>query len=265
MLHRDFDPLISQRWQAQTPVHVAMDELAEHLDTWSKEVFGNLFRVKRKIWGRIQGIQGWLAEGGPHYLLKLEQKLWHQLDDVLQQIELFWFQKSRLEYIRDRVRNTCFYHLSTIVRRRLNRIEGLQRTDGTWAIESEELKALMVDYYKELYTDDTTSIRDVGRLEHLFPNLTSEHEAKLSKPAYDPRRYGALSKAWTHIRLGTGWVSGCIFPTLLGSSGRRCYKSYIELSQWTGYTSKTEPLLPHAYSEGGEPTMHYTVSPDWTV
>ncbi|KAJ8442848.1 hypothetical protein Cgig2_016314 [Carnegiea gigantea] len=58
-------------------------------------------------------------------------------------MELFQFHKSKLEYIKDGDRNTRFYHLSTIVRRRLNRIEGLQRADGTWGTNSEELKPLV--------------------------------------------------------------------------------------------------------------------------
>ncbi|KAJ8422017.1 hypothetical protein Cgig2_007567 [Carnegiea gigantea] len=55
MLHFDFDNLIRQKWQTKIPIHTALGDLAGQLSTWSKEIFGNLFCKKRKIWGRIEG------------------------------------------------------------------------------------------------------------------------------------------------------------------------------------------------------------------
>ena len=123
LLHKGFEEFISRMWMASTPVNVTLKALTERLDIWNKETFGNLFRRKRNIWRRIVGIQENIAAGGPRYLLKLELKLRNRLDEVLSQIELFWYQKSRAEYIKDGDRNTCFFHLSTIIRRKINRIE----------------------------------------------------------------------------------------------------------------------------------------------
>ena len=148
MTHSGFDNLVRQGLKANTPMQDALGNLAEILNTQNKEVFGNLFQKKRKIQGRIEGIQRQLKGGGPRYLLKLERKLQNQLDDVLHQIELFWFQKSQIEYIRDGDRNTRFFHLNTIVRRRINRIEGLQLTDGTWVIEAQDLKIMVLDFLR---------------------------------------------------------------------------------------------------------------------
>lgn len=51
------------------------------------------------------------------FLTKLEAQLKKELDEVLSQIELLWFQKSCEDAIQDRDRNTRYYHLSTIIRR----------------------------------------------------------------------------------------------------------------------------------------------------
>jgi len=80
-------------------------------------VFGNLFCRKRKIWGRIEGIQRQLAAGAPRYLLKLERRLRQDLDQTLDQITMLWFQEVCVEQIRDGDRNTKYFHIATIIRR----------------------------------------------------------------------------------------------------------------------------------------------------
>ncbi|KAJ8427037.1 hypothetical protein Cgig2_032865 [Carnegiea gigantea] len=76
MLHSEFDALISQTWRTKTPMHIALDALAGQLSDWNKEIFGNLFRKKRKIWSHIEGIQHRLEEGGPRYLMKKVADYW---------------------------------------------------------------------------------------------------------------------------------------------------------------------------------------------
>ncbi|KAJ8451519.1 hypothetical protein Cgig2_018153 [Carnegiea gigantea] len=70
MLHSEFDTLISQTWRTKTPMHIALEALVGQLSDWNKEIFGNLFRKKTKIWSCIEGIQRRLEEGGPRYLMK---------------------------------------------------------------------------------------------------------------------------------------------------------------------------------------------------
>ena len=102
-----------------------LEQLATLLRDWNKHVFGNLFRRKREIWARLDGNQKPPDFFHNKFLIKLEGTLRKDLDEVLNKIETFWFQKSRTEAIRDGDRNTCFYHLSTIIRRKVNRIEAL--------------------------------------------------------------------------------------------------------------------------------------------
>jgi len=71
-----------------------LSELAVVLTTWNKEVFGNLFRRKRKLWARLEGIQRKIAEGAPRHILKLERRLRQELEKTLDQIAMLWFQKA---------------------------------------------------------------------------------------------------------------------------------------------------------------------------
>lgn len=79
-------------------------------------------------------------------LIKLEGKLRRELDDVLHQEEMIWFQKSRLEAIEDGDRNTRFFHLSTVMRRKYNRIDMLQEHDGSWVTKPDQVRSMVVSY-----------------------------------------------------------------------------------------------------------------------
>ena len=123
MEHHGFEKFLVQHWQNNLALVLALQHLAGDLQKWNKEMFGNLFRRKGQIWARLNGVPKKLADGSGKHLIKLEVKLRRELDDVLNQIETFWFQKSRMAAIKDGDRNTRYFHLSTIIRRRYNRIE----------------------------------------------------------------------------------------------------------------------------------------------
>jgi hypothetical protein len=72
---------------------------------------------------RINGIQRKQhIERNNKFLEKLEQNLQQELTLILKQEEAVWFQKSRSQWIKDGDRNTRYYHVKTINRRRRNKI-----------------------------------------------------------------------------------------------------------------------------------------------
>ena len=129
-----------KNWRPQDTLSSTLKGLATQLTEWNREVFGNLFGRKRRLWARLEGIQHSLVAGGPHYLRKLEMKLRAELDRTLDQIAVLWFQKSRVEQIKDGDRNTTYFHTSTVIRRRINRIESLRDPNGVWQVEPETIK-----------------------------------------------------------------------------------------------------------------------------
>ncbi|KAJ8442674.1 hypothetical protein Cgig2_003718 [Carnegiea gigantea] len=86
MLRKGFDNLLRQFWAPSSSLNESLKRLTERLNNWNMNVLGNLFRNKRKLWGRIEGVQKRLDEGRPRHLLKLEKRLHLQLDKVLDQI-----------------------------------------------------------------------------------------------------------------------------------------------------------------------------------
>ena len=101
-----------------------------------------------------------LMQGPNTFLLKSENQLRNERNMILDQIDVFWFQKSRVDWIRDSDRNTHFYHLSTIIRRRFNRIDVLQDDEGTWIEGKDEVQATVRNFswsFSRTTTETTTT------------------------------------------------------------------------------------------------------------
>ena len=129
--HHQFGQFIQDKWHHHSPLVANLRDLASALNRWNQKIFGNLFRRKHQLWAHLEGIQRRLDAGRPRYLLKLDRRLRQDLDKTLDQITLLWFQKARVEQIRDGDRNTKYFHTSTIIRRRMNRIDAIKTSDET--------------------------------------------------------------------------------------------------------------------------------------
>ncbi|XP_074315711.1 uncharacterized protein LOC141651919 [Silene latifolia] len=157
MTHENFKDFIEESWPTGGNFLSRLELLSTKLKNSNSEVFGDIFRRKRSLIARIGGCQRELAKARQGNLIKLEAKLRKELDDVLAQEELLWYQKSRLEFIKDGDRNTSYFHVSTLIRRWRNRITSLKNDEGLWLNDPHEVKKLVVDYFKQLYTDDNTA------------------------------------------------------------------------------------------------------------
>ncbi|KAL2902361.1 hypothetical protein RDABS01_027443 [Bienertia sinuspersici] len=154
LTHEKFQEFVDSNWSNDIPLVPFLKQFSEKLQAWNGEVFHNIFRKKKELLARISGAQKKLATGYDGALVKLESKLRRELDDILYQEELLWYQKSRVEWIRDGDRNTSFFHFSTIKRRWRNRIVAIKDNNDNWIYEPQNVKNHISNYFKELYTDD---------------------------------------------------------------------------------------------------------------
>lgn len=59
-------------------------------------------------------------------------------------------QKSRINWLRFGNKNSKFFHTSTIIRRKRNRIEALQNDADQWITDQEQLLGMVKSYYLDL-------------------------------------------------------------------------------------------------------------------
>ncbi|KAL7211242.1 hypothetical protein ACSBR2_014176 [Camellia fascicularis] len=139
--HEEFYTVVKENWSNnQTFLMTKLDTLARKASIWNKNVFGNIFRRKRWLLGRIEEIQKAQATTYFHNLHVLELDLVAQYNKVLYQEELLWFQKSRSKWITQGDRNTKNFHLTTLIKRRRKKIDVLKGASSVWIDNLDELK-----------------------------------------------------------------------------------------------------------------------------
>ncbi|KAA3472382.1 reverse transcriptase [Gossypium australe] len=177
--HPEFNTFVQEKWNAEDHIIDALENMSKHCLQWNKAVFGNIFARKKRLEARIEGIQRKLRSNFDPGLWKLEKHLKEQLDLTLHQEETLWFQKSREKWIVQGDRNTKFFHTTTLIRRKRNKIEGLKNTTGTWITDPKALKQLTVDYFQKLFTPDSDIHQNHFR--GAFPDLLDHEKEALGR------------------------------------------------------------------------------------
>ncbi|XP_019171541.1 PREDICTED: uncharacterized protein LOC109167085 isoform X2 [Ipomoea nil] len=136
--HPKFQELVDQSWEPNEELEANKASLAAALQAWNKDVFGNIFQKKKGMLARIDGIQRSLCFKATYNLLRLERRLRPELEDILFQEELLWYQRSREDWIASGDRNTRYYHAATMVKNSNKRVYRLKDDNGEW-IEEEGL------------------------------------------------------------------------------------------------------------------------------
>lgn len=65
--------------------------------------------------------------------------------------EIFWAQKSKINWLKWGDRNSRFFHISTMAKRQQNRITALQDQNGEWVKEHKDISRVDNNYYRGLF------------------------------------------------------------------------------------------------------------------
>ncbi|CAL1407561.1 unnamed protein product [Linum trigynum] len=130
---------------------------------------------------RLQGTESRLADCFSAGLAKLHSKLEAELDKVLEQEELIWFQRAREKWVQFGEKNTSYFHQQANIRRRRNKIEALRDDNDNWVTDPHTLASLVFNFFANLCMQDTSSYED--RLpKNSFPHISQEDMLTLLRP-----------------------------------------------------------------------------------
>ena len=139
--HMDFMSVVEKAWA--TPalnLSITFTIFAALVTVWNKSKFGNIFHRKKRILARLNGVQCTLTSRPLESLYRLEKSLREDYFTILKLEEELWALKSRVGWVAEGDRNTKFFHTSTIVRRRANKIVRLRNSVGEWIIDNELIR-----------------------------------------------------------------------------------------------------------------------------
>ncbi|XP_028104122.1 uncharacterized protein LOC114303175 [Camellia sinensis] len=116
----------------------------------------------------------WMSHSGLIHIINsswcdMHNNLLDSTAEFTRKEETLWFQKSRAKHITLGDRNTKFFHISTITKRRKTKINALKDTAGTWLTKANEINAAILDYFQNLF-----NCEDVIQLDH-WNNLASTY------------------------------------------------------------------------------------------
>lgn len=151
--HPEFVNMVRSAWSLHSTLISNFSHVRDCALNWNKKVFGNIFQKKKRIKARLRGIQMAQERAFSHNLDSLERDLKKDLESVLHQEESLWHQKSRVNWITKGDRNPKFFHLSTIVRRKRNKIDKL-KIDGEWVEEPSTLSSHIINNFNNLFKRD---------------------------------------------------------------------------------------------------------------
>lgn len=143
------------------------------LTEWNNSHLGNLHTKTKLITDEIYSLQQKFQSPS---LLDQEKNLHFQLDHWLKNSELFWKQKSREKWLSDGDANSKFFHRSTIIQSRANRIVYVKNPLNELVFDWDSIGSCFLNFYKNLFNSDhdSSSPPYPHDLDHLFHPCISE-------------------------------------------------------------------------------------------
>uniref|UniRef100_A0A803PNH7 Reverse transcriptase domain-containing protein n=1 Tax=Cannabis sativa TaxID=3483 RepID=A0A803PNH7_CANSA len=179
--------IIAASWKSLTnsnPISVVLgnlDECAVNLQKWHFEKYGNM---KRRITDAQLQVE--TLNNSPHRTpaamtsLKNSESL---LDELLEQEEIYWQQRSRVDWLQAGDRNTKFFHAKASARKSNNTIKFLIDENGNRVSSKSELAAAIHDYFAEIFSTSTLDEVALATTLSTIPStVTAEMNDTLLKP-----------------------------------------------------------------------------------
>lgn len=174
-----FKDMIKENWGNDPSCPVAISSLTEKIQVWNMDVFGNINRRKRDLISRLSGIDRANPDGANSYLNHLQEVRWNDYEKTLLQEEVLWCQRVRHKWLQFGDKNTKFFHASTLIRRKRNKVEALKDDSGRWISDKEELKSMVSNFFRRLYSKDDQLCQEPYPLRGLFSKLDFEFTKSL--------------------------------------------------------------------------------------
>ncbi|KAI9081455.1 hypothetical protein K1719_036601 [Acacia pycnantha] len=181
--HPEFQGIVQRIWNSGNDLLTCIDDFKIEIQNWNSYTFGGIGQRKRKLLRRLNGIQTKLElhpDASSDFLLDLEVSLREDLEEVCFQEKLLWLQKSSSDWVCLGDRNTGYYHLKALLRKKRNYVSQLKISDGTWLRESDQLASYARQFFVDLFSLKNPSVIQFP-LYGAFPKLAPHQLLSLDR------------------------------------------------------------------------------------
>lgn len=176
---KSFRDLVRINWRNDVDLPNAISSLTGKILEWNNTVFGNIHKRKRDLTKRLNGIDKANPRGTNSFLNQLQETLWKDYEKILLQEELLWCQRARHRWLQFGDRNTKFFHASTMVRKKRNKIEVLKNEFDEIVSDKNEIKGMVTNFFKALYSKEDQGDDNTFPLRGMFPKLDHSWQESL--------------------------------------------------------------------------------------
>ena len=193
LTHPDFISNIGKWWVEDVPIqgtnmfllHQRLKHIKLRLKEWKKNEFGNISKAKKEVEQKLQEINQVLITDGFIEERKIQvDSLQREWEDKCKKEEIFWRQKSRVQWVKEGEINTKFFHQSTMDHRSHNMISKLKDTQGKHLSTHKEIESTLVQHFqsiaKEPLIDRSEYIYNFTK--HIPKLVTREYNYNLNRP-----------------------------------------------------------------------------------
>ncbi|CAM8966334.1 unnamed protein product [Rhodiola kirilowii] len=155
------------------------------LEEWGRSCFGNVNKKVSYLKEKLNWIQ---QQDRTEEIMGEEVRVTRALDDWLYKQEIYWKQRSRVDWLKEGDRNTRYFHLRASQRRKSNRIREIQGSSGDIITNEEAICGEVVNYFrsKVFQSDRGRSSNRVQQEVSFIPRCVSEDmAATLNAPFSD--------------------------------------------------------------------------------
>ncbi|XP_074347311.1 uncharacterized protein LOC141686156 [Apium graveolens] len=180
--------IIKDGWYGgqEVAVQEKIRRCSEKLMVWGREITGNFS-------GRIKECKKELERykaGRDEVSIERYKDAKRQLDNIYNQREIFWRQRSKQLWLKAGDKNSKYFHKTASQRRRTNRIQKLQNSDGQWVDWENGLPDLISQYFTELFSATESNWHEV--VDCVTGTITERQNKELMKPVDEEEVRAAL-------------------------------------------------------------------------
>ena len=169
-----FPNIVLKAWSSDRSLADAIDTFSKEATLWNRSHFGNIHHRKKRVLARIYGVQKALSIFPNTFLINLENQLQLELENILDQERDLRMLKSRINWMIQGDRNTSFYHVFALARRKRNHIASVMDERGQWITDGGKVREHFRKGFVSLYT---TSFVEVERV----PSFSVQWQVQLSE------------------------------------------------------------------------------------